>query len=75
MTHSELVTNLKSIGLSHYYNSGLKLWQIFVDDLVLYIAPKTLEGFASRDELEAFISNTMVDKIENGLVSEEIPLH
>ena len=48
MTHSELVTNLKSIGLSHYYNSGLKLWQIFVDDLVLYIAPKTLEEFLPK---------------------------
>lgn len=55
MKVEELKEVLEDSGIMYRYNDTLRLWQVMIDDVIIYIAPKTLE-LLHIDELGVYIS-------------------
>lgn len=72
MNVEELKEVLEENGILYRYNDTLRLWQVMVDDVIVYIAPKTLE-LLSIDDFGVYLSSKMI--VGLSLVDNYITLH
>jgi len=73
MKVEELKEVLEENEILYRYNDTLRLWQVMIDDVIVYIAPKTLE-LLNIDEFGVYLSTQMMLGIAN-ISQKEITLH
>ena len=74
MKAQELIDILTELGVLVVFNNNLRLWQIMIDDLIFYLTPQDLESF-TREDLEMYMTKSMVTSLVSGKHTGDIPLH
>ena len=74
MKAQELIDILTELGVLVVFNNNLRLWQIMIDDLIFYLTPQDLESF-NREDLEMYMTKSMVTSLASGKCTGEISLH
>ena len=74
MKPQEIADYLIQFGIFVVLNKNLNLYQVVVDDIILYVTPTELENMPFED-LDVFLSSQMIARYKNGEFNSEVSLH
>lgn len=74
MTDSDFSSYLTKLNVMHVYNKSLNLWQVIMEDLVVYLPPSLITSFNIED-LEDFLSAKLLAALMYGAAEQKLTFH